>query len=218
MIAVWPSPAGEEYAFAFDRGRSRRVLVLPALFDEANKLRRLTVEVMRRLDGASIDSFLPDWPGCNESLIPLETQALEDWREAADMAAAHFRATHVLAIRGGALVAPRLPGWRYAAIKGASVLNGLLRARTVASHEAGLAETREELLEQGRRDGIDLVGYRLGATLVCDLETALPQDGLGDIAQADLGAPALWLRAEPDYDGHQADTLAAIVAMGLATA
>ena len=50
MIAAWTAPdGGEEYAVAFDRGRARRVLVLPALFDEANKLRHFTVEVMRRL-------------------------------------------------------------------------------------------------------------------------------------------------------------------------
>ena len=78
MIAAWPTPAGEEYAAAFDKGRAHRLLVLPAWFDEGNKLRHFTVETMRRLDGAGIDSFLPDLPGCNESLAPLETQALGD--------------------------------------------------------------------------------------------------------------------------------------------
>lgn len=217
MIAGYSSPlGGEEYAIAFDRGRSRRLLVLPALFDEANKLRRLTVEVMRRLDGAGIDAFLPDWPGCNESLAPLEAQAFEDWREAADMAAAHFRANRVLAIRGGALLAPPLSGWSYAPVGGAALLNGLLRARTIATREAGLAETREELLEQGLHDGIELAGYQLSAAMVGDLHTAQPPAGLVGIAQADLGGPALWLRAEPDHDSHQADALAAIVAMGFA--
>ena len=54
MIAAWPGAAGEELAIAFDKGRSRRVLVLPAWFDEGNKLRHFTVEVMRRLDGSYV--------------------------------------------------------------------------------------------------------------------------------------------------------------------
>ena len=49
----------------------------PALFDEANKLRRRhTVEVIRRLDAAGIDCLLPDLPGCGESLSPLAEQTL----------------------------------------------------------------------------------------------------------------------------------------------
>ena len=78
--------------------------VLPALFDEANKLRRLTVEVLHRLDLSGIDCVLPDLPGCNDSLAPLEQQTFEHWRECAVSAMAHFRPTHVLAIRGGALL------------------------------------------------------------------------------------------------------------------
>lgn len=67
MIAAWPGASGEELAIAFDNARAHRVLVLPAWFDESSKLRHFSVEVMRRLDGSGIDSFLPDLPGCNES-------------------------------------------------------------------------------------------------------------------------------------------------------
>src|SRR5690606_34249762 len=83
VIAGWPAADGEEYALAFDEGREARLLVLPALFDEANKLRRFSAEVMRRLDAAGIDTLLPDLPGCNESLAPLEGQTLAGWREVA---------------------------------------------------------------------------------------------------------------------------------------
>lgn len=216
MIATWPSPAGKEYALAFDKGRAHRVLVLPAWFDESNKLRHFTVEVMRRLDGASIDSFLPDWPGCNESSAPLERQTLAGWREAAATAATHFRATHALAVRAGVLLAPpALPGWRYAGISGAGVLRPLLRAGALAAREAGENRTAEQLLEAGRDTGLDLAGYRLGAELVRELEAAEPAGDLADIAQADIGGGGLWLRAEPDHNPKQADALAAIVAMGL---
>ena len=103
MISSWPGPDGEELAVALDRSRERRVLVLPALFDEANKLRHFTVEVMRLLDTAGIDTFLPDLPGCNESLALLDRQTLGGWRDAAALAARHFGATQVLTFRGGAL-------------------------------------------------------------------------------------------------------------------
>lgn len=215
MIASWPGPDGDELAIAFDRGRERRVLVLPALFDEANKLRHFTVETMRRLDAAGFDSILPDLPGCNESLAPLETQSLQAWRDAAEAAAQHFAATHVLAIRGGALCAPaELPAWRYAPATGASILRAMLRARVLASKEAGLEETREELLARGKESGLELAGYRLGAAMIRELDKAEPAGGaaLANIAQADLGGAGLWLRAEPDHDPAQADALAALLA------
>ena len=214
MIAAWPAPDGEEYALAFDRGRERRVLILPALFDEANKLRHFTVEVMRRLDEAGVDSFLPDLPGCNESRAPLDAQTLTGWRRAAELAARHFGATHALTIRAGALCGPELPTWRCAPATGASILRAMLRARVIASKEAGIEETREGLLEAGRKSGLELAGYRLGAAMLGELDVAEPSGGaaLANIAQSDLGGAGLWLRAEPDHDPAQAEVLARIVA------
>lgn len=215
MISGYPCSGGDtEFTLAFDQGRQHRLLIVPALFDEANRLRRLTVEVMRRLDAAGIDCFLPDLPGCNESLQPLETQSLDSWRAAMIAAAAHFRATHALGIRGGALLLPALPGWRYASVKGANLLRQMLRARIVVSKEAGLAETQESLLEAGSREGLELVGYRLGPDLLAPLQTAEPA-AASDIAQDLIGGAGLWLRAEPGEDRTQADTLAAILAVGI---
>lgn len=223
MIANWPCPlpAGghsSEYALCFDRSRNRRLLVLPALFDEANKTRRQTVEVMRRLDGAGVDSFLPDLPGWNESTQPLEDQSLARWREAATAAASHFRATHLLTIRASAILAPAgLKGWRYAAHGGANALRALMRARQIATREAGRDERMDELAELGRSQGVELAGYHIGSQLFADLEAArLPDNGyLADIEQDMLGGSGPWLRAEPDYDAEQADALAALLAIGM---
>lgn len=215
----WTAPGGSpEMALGFDRGRPWRLLIVPALFDEANKLRRFTVEVMRRLDAAGIDVFLPDLPGTNESLAPLEGETPESWRAAMAAAAAHFSVTHMLAIRGGALVAPDgLPGWRHAPVKGAVILRQMFRARILASREAGREETQEGLAALGEAEGLELSGYRLSPQFLDQFVSlqALPAVGVSEIDQDMLGGPGLWLRAEPDEDRSQADALAAIVALGI---
>ncbi|QYU67216.1 hypothetical protein J4558_20060 [Leptolyngbya sp. 15MV] len=46
----------------------------------------------------------------------------------------------------------------------------------------------------------------------------LAETRLADLALADVGGTGLWLRAEPDEDSHQADALAAVVALGMRAA
>lgn len=227
MFSTWTPPARdgalveEELLVAFDRGRDLRLLVCPAWFDEANKLRRFTLEVMRRLDGAGIDSLLPDLPGCNESLAVLEHQTLEGWRTDMAVAAEALRATHVLAIRAGTLVAPDgLPGWHYAPRSGPKLLRGMIRARTIAAREAGYSETTEALMKQGRTEGLTLGGWRIGPAMFAALDAAEPALGHGqsEIGQNNVGGPGLWLRAEPEEDAGQASRLVARIAQSLARA
>lgn len=221
--ATYPCPlaggaAAREYALTFDYTRRRRVLIAPALFDEGHKLRRFTVEVMRRLDGAGIDCFLPDLPGLNESEQDLALVEPEDWRMALDAAARHFKATHILGIRGGGLILPdKLPGWRYAPVKGASLLKTMLRARILAAREAGREEQSDKLLEQGLSLGLELAGYSLSGEMLRQLGDLAPgkQPGIAVIEHELLGGGSLWLRAEPAEDSAQADALAAIVAIGI---
>jgi hypothetical protein len=142
-IVAWPAPGGDELAAtAGPDNAARRILIVPALFEEANRTRRMWAEAMRAMAAAGLFAALPDLPGCNESLAPLERQTLASWRDAMAAAARHFAATHAISLRGGALVAPAtLPGWRVEPIGGASVLRPLLRARTVAAREDGRSET-----------------------------------------------------------------------------
>jgi hypothetical protein len=133
-------------------------------------------------------------------------------------AAKHYRASHVLGIRGGALFMPAgLPGWRYAPTKGATVLRQMLRARILASRETGREESQEGLLTEGLAAGIELAGYRLGGEFLRQFQSAVPQvsAGVSEIEQDSLGGSGLWLRAEPDEDRSQADALAAILAIGI---
>ena len=220
---TWPCPIAEnrsapELALVCGVDRDRRVLIVPALFEEANKLRRFTVEAMRRIDHAGIGVVLPDLPGTNESLQPLAVQTPASWRAAMVAAASHFGATHVLAMRGGALIAPPgLPGWLLAPAKGASLLRQLLRARVIAQREMGVEETSEALLARGRREGLELAGYRLGPEFLATFgRLEAEPEGRMTVPADLLGGPALWLRAEPGESATQADALASIVAVGMA--
>jgi hypothetical protein len=220
----WPCPAvggdtRSEAALVFDRGRESRLLVIPPLFDEANKLRHTLVEVLRRLDASGIDGVLPDLPGCNESLAPLAEQTLENWRAAAAAASAHFRATGVLTVRSGALLRPPdVLGWDYAPQDGPKTLRSMIRARMIASREAGREEPRDAIETKGRAEGITLAGWHIGPALFTALEAAeLPtrEDGVTVIEHETIGGRPAWLRAEPDFDAAQADALAAIIAVAM---
>ncbi|MCP9223065.1 hypothetical protein MKP08_09925 [Erythrobacter sp. LQ02-29] len=219
MFVEWPCPrsGGEtagEMARVQDDGHAQRVLVIPPLFDEANKLRAQLAAVMRRLGRAGVDSVLPDLPGWNESTAPLGEQSLAGWRAAMASAAAHFRTTHALAVRAGALLVPAgTHGWDYAPIGGRQILRGMIRARTIAAREAGREESSDAIAETGRREGVELAGWQLGPTLFSELEGAeyTPDPVRKTIAQSDICGNPLWLRAEPDADSDQADALVAII-------
>ncbi|MEL1250127.1 hypothetical protein [Aurantiacibacter gilvus] len=214
LTGSWPSPAGgDEFALSFDQQRDKRVLVIPALFDESNKLRHFTVEVMRRLDTGGVDSMLPDLPGTNESLAPLTEQTVSGWRAAVEAAASHFKATHVLTLRGGTLLDPgTLPGLRYASVGGTALLRGLVRVQLLSDKEADLTTTRDELVARAESQGAQLAGYDLGPAMVRELAEAEAPDGPAtEVKQAEMGGAGLWLRAEPAFDADQADALAALM-------
>ena len=214
---AWPCPApggtGEEFALvAGPSDAASRVLVVPALFEEANRTRRMLAETMRVLSDAGIGCVLPDLPGCNESLAPLDAQDLTSWRAAMVAATDHFSASHALSLRGGAVVVPQsLPGWQFEPIAGAQVLRPMLRARTVTAREECRTETMDGLLEHGRNAGIELAGYRIGAALVRDLiAAALPELSPQSVLNLEeLGGAALWLRSEPGEDADLSTALAA---------
>ncbi len=218
MIITWPCPGGDEFAAVIDRDRRFRLLIVPPLFEEMNRTRRMLRSTMRALDQHGIDSFLPDLPGTNESQACFASQSLHAWRTAMARAARHFAATHVLALRGGALVFPNaLPGWVVEPVSGAQVLRQMLRAAVIAAREAGDYADSAQLLEIGRSEGITLAGYDCGPALIAGLDSARPLDeGQREIRQSELGGAALWQRAEPGDDPAQSARLAAIIAAGIA--
>lgn len=219
MYATWPCPmpeggTGEEMVMGLDAGRERRVLIVAPLFEEANKFRHQLAEIMRRLDVWGIDSFLPDLPGCNESLAPHSAQTIAHWRACVAAAFEHVSATDILAVRSGCWLVPETAsGWLYAPSKPKQVLRGLVRSRVLSSKEAGRDESADAILDRARTEGIKLAGWALGPQLISELENAefAPTTGFTVIEQAEVGGKPLWLRAENDHDPQQADAIAAII-------
>jgi len=128
----------------------RCILIIPPLFDEMNRVRRMLVQTMRELSGRRISSVLPDLPGTNESRAKLLDQDLDTWRAALSAAAAQVGATHVASLRGGTLIDDGVsaPHWRLAPVKGSNLLKAMLRTRIAGDKEAGIVSIEHDLPEQ----------------------------------------------------------------------
>ncbi|MBY6013837.1 hypothetical protein KUV75_02825 [Qipengyuania gaetbuli] len=223
MYETWPAPlpeggTSEEMALVFKATGGNRLLVLPPLFEEANRLRRQLREVMRLLSLRGIASVLPDLPGCNESLAPLGKQTLAGWRTAAEAAAGHFGATHVLAVRTCAAIAPtELQGWLYAPQAPARALTSLARAQSLSEAETGGGRQPAEIIAETREHGGLVAGWTLSGEMVRELEqgTEVKTGDLVVVDQEEIGGSPLWLRAEIGEDADQAQALADLLAREL---
>lgn len=206
-------PDCEEFALTSDIESSRRVLFIPALLGEANKMRRFTVQTMRALVQQGIGCVLPDLPGTNESLKLLHDQSVTSWRAAMHAAAEHFNATHIVTIRGGCVCAPStLPILSYAPQAGANVMRGMLRLHMISEREAGRETTSEKLETMAAETGLRIAGYDISPRLYQELIEARPQAAEKSIQSGDLGGPGLWLRAEPSEESEQSQRFAEIIA------
>ena len=147
----------DEHRFAIAPAGAPRatVLIVPPLFEEANRTRRTLVLAMRALAGRGFAAVMPDLPGQNESVVPLVDVDLESWQAAlVAVAAAIDGPLLVASVRGGALIDHRVKAagwWRLAPVGGASLLRTLLRARVSADREAGVTSSLESLTEAAKR-------------------------------------------------------------------
>jgi len=191
---------GEELMLRHGEGSPVTLLVLPAMFEEANRMRRVTVSVMRGLAGRGIGSVLPDLPGTGESLLELTDVSFDDWCEAAGAVADDIRSREgrclTIAIRGGALldgVADH--GWRLAPESGERVLRDMVRATALTS---GVKANDLDALAQA--EAVSLAGNTLSPTLYTQLKAAaLPEGERRTFPLAENG-PRLWRAAEPGDD------------------
>ena len=198
------------------------ILFVPPLFEEANRTRRTLVLAMRALAADGFATLLPDLPGQNESLAPLEQIELANWQNALAEVAATIDGPLVIAsLRGGALIdhhAKAAAWWRLAPVGGASLLRTLMRARVAADREAGITSSLDSLQAEAATAPLLLAGNLLSPAMMEQLGSAevepvapLRTVTLGSGADAIAGTP-LWLRAEPGEDGAMAEAIAADIA------
>ena len=224
MYESWPAPlcdggTSEEMAYIAKGSGSSRLLILPPLFDEANKLRRLLIGLAQRLSEQHITSVIPDLGGWNESLAAQGNQTLSGWKHAAQAAAVHFNATHVLAVRTASILAPRsLPGWVYAPAAPSQTLRTMARAQSLAASEAGSPRSASDIVETAARYGGLFAGWDLGARMVRELREATDATSAAheEIAHAQVGGSPPWLQSESSDSAKQAAAIAAIIASELA--
>lgn len=179
-----------------------QLLVIEPLFEEANRCRKLIVDIMRALDGLGIGSRLADLPGTGESTVDIAGVRIADWQAAIQ----GYAPALVASFRGGALVdeAASVGVWRFAPETGIRVVRDLKRAALASS------------------DSTLYAGHALGEAFLAELEAATPfplprlrtvrLDSDAGEADAKVPGSPLWRRAEPGEDSELAATLAADLA------
>ncbi len=213
---------GSEWLLRHGEAAEPTVLVLPALFEEANRMRRFTVSVMRGLAARGIGTILPDLPGMGESVTALADVTLADCKEAVATLANDVREREgrcfSLAIRGGALFDSAADyGWRLAPESGDRVLRDLVRATALSSGQSATDVDR-----RARLTPTMLAGNLIAPEFYVDLMAApmlstnrrivrLADDaGARDIS---LSGSRLWRAAEPGDDPNMSEAAVADIAL-----
>jgi len=200
------------------------LLILPPLFEEMNRMRRLLALTTARLATMGVRSCLPDLPGTGDHEGGPEAMDWGRWRTAlAVLAGVLGGAPHLFAVRGGALLADAPPGrslYRLAPpTDGGKPLRDLFRARSAADREAGTRTTVGAL--EARSDAGDIIeaaGYSITPALAAALRGAeLPApamptrtiaSALGPNVDAVIEGAPVWRQAEPVDAAPMAKALA----------
>lgn len=207
---------GREAMLRFGEDSWPTFLVLPPLFEEANRTRATLVALMRFLANGEdpIASILPDLPGTGDSPIATVDARFEDWADAINALAETLpRPRLTLAVRGGALLDACVDAdarYRLEPVDGARLLRDMVRATSISSDLKTSELEARARLEPTRLAG-NLIHPALfdalhGATVaeVSNVRTARLGPG-GDVEL--LGAP-VWRRAEPDMEWAQVADMA----------
>lgn len=196
------------------------VLIVPPLFDEANRMRRTLVQLGRALAANGVAALIPDLPGQNESLVPTRDATIDAWRTAlAAAVAAEPGPVLVASVRGGALIdapAPAAAWWRLNPVAGVNLLRNMLRTKVAGEREGGRDISVDQLREAARHAPVELAGNILSPAMVGALEAAVADDRVAPLRTVTLGSgdggiagSALWLRSEPGEDAVLVAAMAA---------
>ena len=193
---------------------SHHILIIPPLFAEMNKLRRNMMAMARQLSAHNIQCSIADLPGTNESLSLLKNQDFTSWKAALESCADILDISHVIAFRGGALIddiASAKPHLRINPVKGANIIKTMMRSKIIAQKEAGIEISFTELSNAAKKHGTELAGYHISAQMFADLQNSepLPLTNVQEVRIGDeIEGEALWMRSEPGYDAHMAQSMA----------
>ncbi len=204
----------DEYCLRAGIQSSDQILLIPPLFDEMNRMRRMIVDMMRILAEHDVGTILPDLPGTNESLFPQHEASLEVWRDALKTCfEAHQGCSYVASFRGGCLIdgiLNNLPTWRLTPVKGKSLLRTMMRTRIASDKEAGSIVTMSDLTKKVKNEAIELAGNIISPAMFEQLNEAditnpntlrtMRLESDSQPAEGKLAGSPLWLRAEPDAD------------------
>jgi hypothetical protein len=199
MIEAYRWRGGTEMLLRHGAGSPITLLILPALFEEANRMRRFTVSVMRNLAAVGIGSILPDLPGSGDSLTDLVDVSFADWQDSVSSLTENIFGS--VAIRGGALLDEAVRDrWRLAPDSGERLLRDMIRT---TSFSGGVTAT--EIDERARISPIQLAGNLISPALYTALRQATPVPG----AQiTSVEGAKLWRAAEPGDDSDYARLIA----------
>lgn len=207
------------------------VLLVPPLFDEANKMRHFVVQFMDILaKDFAISALLPDLPGTMESQRPLAEIGLNEWQDAlSDIISQHGAITHIAALRaGGDIIGhiDNIPKWCLAPMNSWRQLRILARAQLASEREAGQsARALKDIMDDIVQKGGHLAGYDISARLAAALQAGpKPADAhqvqlVTDDKPADsrINGSPLWLRVEPGHDDDMAQAMAENIAQWIAS-
>jgi hypothetical protein len=208
MIETYRWRGGTEMLLRHGAGLPITVLILPALFEEANRMRRFTISVMRNLAQSGISSILPDLPGTGESQIGICDIVLEDWHDAVSALIPGILGS--VAIRGGALLdGPIKNRWRLSPESGERLLRDMVRA-TAFSESIAVNELDQRARIRPQR----LAGNLISPGLYTALHDAVPDEGAHVTA---IDGPKLWRAAEPGDDPEFASAIANDIAAWIKT-
>lgn len=116
------------------------ILLVPPLFEEANRTRAVLTDMARRLAARGLASAIADLPGQNDSLLPMEQARLTSWRRSLAAATATLTGRiHIAAVRAGALLDGYVEAasrWYWSPMTGAEQVRELERLRAAGDGES----------------------------------------------------------------------------------
>lgn len=199
MNEIYRWRGGCENLLRHGAGSPVTLLVLPALFEEANRMRRFTLSVMRHLAAKDIGTILPDLPGTGESETAPCDVILSDWQDAVSALALDVWGS--ISFRGGALLDDACAKrWQLAPETGERLMRDMVRATAISG-----AISVGELEAQASTRKTRLAGHLIAPGMYRSLQTATVATGAH---VSEVSGPKLWRAAEPSHDAEFADRIA----------